>query len=110
MKVEVYWNRHKKKWSIRDAKTHKVVGHSLVVMLKDVEFKVSLAGRNRVLKTGKRNVHALACGYTSVNIPNFQRRVTYNPFKGHTFVDDYGTPVFKSDEVLFDSQGSVWIT
>ena len=60
-KVEVYWNLHKKIWSVR----HKgrVVGHMKTVDLYNVEWVVQPAGRRRVLQEGRKNVHAFARGY-----------------------------------------------
>ena len=40
----------------------KVLEHNTEFFLKDVEFKVSQAGRNRVLKEQRKNVHAFVCG------------------------------------------------
>ena len=40
MKVRVYFNLHKKCWSIQNYTTRRVIGHADTVILKDVEFKV----------------------------------------------------------------------
>lgn len=62
MRVEIYRNLHNGKLSIRDAKTKHVVGHADSVHLHYVHFKVSQAGRERVLREKKKNVHAVAIG------------------------------------------------
>jgi hypothetical protein len=57
-KVFVYYNLHKHTWSIRDCKTRRVIGHSDHVLLFEVKPKVSQAGRERVLREQRKNVHA----------------------------------------------------
>jgi hypothetical protein len=61
-KVRCYWNLHRNCWSVQDARTRKVIGHAAKVLLRDVTFTVSAAGRERVLREGRKNVHAFACG------------------------------------------------
>lgn len=63
MKVEVYRNLNNGRLSIRDAKTKLVVGHADRVKLTDVTFHVSQAGRERVLRERRKNVHAVVRGY-----------------------------------------------
>lgn len=61
MKVFVYFNLHKKVWSLKargGAKNARVLAHADHVQLKNVEFKVSEAGRQRVLAEKQKNVHA----------------------------------------------------
>ena len=48
-KVFVYRNLHKKCYSVKDWKTKKVIAHVDNIFLKDAVFKVSEAGRQRVL-------------------------------------------------------------
>jgi len=65
MQVFVYCNIRTKNLSIRALAgpyKGKVVASAERVALKDVEFKVSEAGRRRVRKTGRKNVHAGAVG------------------------------------------------
>jgi hypothetical protein len=62
VKVRCYWNLHKRLWSIQDAKTRRIVGHADKLLLRDATFTTSEAGRMRVRKEGKKNVHAFACG------------------------------------------------
>jgi hypothetical protein len=61
-KVKVYRNLRNGKWSVMDAKTRKVVAHATHLDLREVDFKVSQAGRDRVLKEKQKNVHAFAVG------------------------------------------------
>tara|TARA_R110002020_G_scaffold131844_1_gene294599 strand:+ start:62 stop:463 length:402 start_codon:yes stop_codon:yes gene_type:complete len=89
MKVEVYWNITKKCWSIRDAKTKKVVEHLRQLVLTDVTFVVQPAGNARVRREKRKNVHAWAKGtlidYYAGSWPRWEE-VTYNPYKHTSFV------------------------
>jgi hypothetical protein len=100
-KVFVYWNLHKKCWSIRSQKTRKVIAHSSEVVLSDCEYKVSEAGRQRVIKEGRKNVHAGVIGYWLPGVINHDREwlpvVTYNPYYLKTFINkETKEPIHKS--------------
>lgn len=86
-RVYVYFNLHKKCWSIRQSGNR--VQHSKSVCLHDVRYLVQPAGRKRVIKSGVKNVHAGLSGYLvdSVPIPAVSFDVTYNPFKYESFVN-----------------------
>ena len=93
-RVNVYFNLHKKIWSVRQS--GKVVGHMDRIVLKDVKWRVSPAGNAKVRREKRKNVHAYASGYIcdikdTPNIPNTISRITYNPYKHETFVsaDDH---------------------
>lgn len=60
--VEVYRNLHNGKFSVRDHKTKRVLAHCDEVTLAGAVFKVSQAGRERVLRERKKNVHAVVMG------------------------------------------------
>ena len=106
-KHKVYFNLHKKCLSVQYK--GKVIDHAKSICLKDVEFKVSQAGRARVLREKRKNVHAFVVGDVSLNRPpmyylrkysdkytEFERRVTYNPYKYNSFVySDTFEPVYK---------------
>jgi hypothetical protein len=62
MKVRVYFNLHRRVFSIQDAKIRLVIGHAPEVALENVEFKVSEAGRQRVLRENRKNVHSYVVG------------------------------------------------
>lgn len=84
----VYFNLHKKLLSVQ-AKVNgswKVIKHVLNINLTDVKFKVSEAGRQRVLREKRKNVHAFIEG-VEVDQPINQRaqNVTYNPYKYEKF-------------------------
>lgn len=135
-KTYVYRNLHKKCYSVK--KDGKVVRHADWVLLTadnvnnvvDMEtcgFTVSQKGRERVLREGRKNVHAYAFGIniecltteqyaaqqdnakwlqsiTSSMIP-----VTYNPRLSDSFVRmDDGSRVDKVQQIFLTPQG-VWV-
>ena len=93
MKAAVYWNLHKNCFSIQSREKGsygKVVAHAESVAIGLPEFVVRQAGRERVLKEGKKNVHAFVVGGVNIN-PNLEKtkegiKVTYNPYKFNNFV------------------------
>lgn len=105
LKVFVYFNLHKRCWSVRH--NGKVIAHLNKVCLKDVQFKVSKAGRERVLREKRKNVHAGVFGViTSYYEAQFfidWHTVTYNPYKYDTFVTKTDAqPVYHSKIVTMD--------
>lgn len=100
MKVKVYWNLHKKCYSVQHK--GKVIDHLDRVVLENVEFKVSEAGRQRVLKQKRKNVHAFVVGslvdHKPLYEPHYVKTVKYNPYKYSSFVTVKDSePVNKSD-------------
>ena len=61
-RVQIYKNLHNGMWSIRCIRSKLVIAHASYAVLSDVTFKVSEAGRQRVIREGKKNVHAFAEG------------------------------------------------
>ena len=99
--VFVYFNLHKKLWSIRDQKTRKVIGHAKQVILLNAKPKVSEAGRQRVLAEGRKNVHAGIVGDLfatdcDVFFNQVPKEITYNPYKYSGFVIKNNTNVYYS--------------
>ena len=93
MKVFVYYNLHRKTWSIRAMEGPRkglVVAHSDTVLLGDAKGKVSESGRLRVLQEGRKNVHAGIIGQlislSRAPIPLDSCEITYNPYKYAGFV------------------------
>lgn len=89
--VMVYFNLHRKLWSIKSLKTGLVIGHAKTVILSDVKPRVSEAGRQKVLETKQKNVHAGIVG-TLESYKDYKEslkdydEITYNPYKYKTFV------------------------
>jgi len=100
MRVEVYFNLHKKTFSVRSAKSGKVLLHTDEVHIENPEFVVRQSGRNRVLSEGRKNVHAFVRGdatfFRYTNRPMLDT-LTYNPYKYASFVDKQTEePVYKA--------------
>ena len=96
MKVFVYFNLHKKLWSIKaleGERKGKVIGHQSYIALAHARPKVSEAGRKRVLKEKCKNVHAGIVGYMSEDLVEMlfdnldlePDHVTYNPYEHDSF-------------------------
>ena len=87
-KVQVYYNLHKKVFSIKDKKTQRVIRHAKSILLRDAKFIVREGGRQRVLKEKRKNVHAFVEGYPvnlTISKDNCQK-VWYNPYKTNSFM------------------------
>lgn len=120
-RVFIYWNLHKKCWSVRDVKTRKVVKHLTSLALYDCEFKVSEAGRQRVLREKRKHVHAGVVGNLLYdNIPPMYHppgpitenkwQVRYNPYEVNSFqLKDTGSPIQQSDAAYFFPDRSVYV-
>lgn len=82
--VEVYKNLNNGLFSIRDMKTKLVLAHGHSFLLTDVTERVSAAGRKRVLKEERKNVHAYLKGRISFKQPKSDitrdKVVSYNPY------------------------------
>lgn len=86
------------------------------VRLADVEFRVREAGRQRMLRERRRNVHAFAVGRLVDYVhPDDPRRlaglggrgVVYDPYRCATFVDrETGSPVAGARLAQFDERGA----
>ena len=129
LKCFVYFNLHRKVWSIKALEgEHKgrVIAHSSMVEMSDCSFKVSEAGRQRVLRDKRKNVHAGIVGVVRTigeNMDTLSRTamrreanwvrhgghpaytpITYNPYKFSTFVRrSTETPVTSARWALLDA-------
>ncbi len=108
----VYLNLHRKVWSVQDGRTRRVRAHWSAVAILDVTFKVSAAGRERVLRERRKNVHSFACGTAfegveldAVNCPPGPGvAVTYNPYRAPFFYDrESGREVVSADAAFLCS-------
>jgi hypothetical protein len=99
-KVEVYWNLHKKVFSVRARSGEhrgRVIAHVDRFTLVNATFAVSEAGRKRVLAEQRKNVHAFVRGEWAEQTNARMSKVTYNPYRYETFVrasDE--TPILES--------------
>ena len=92
-KVKVYKNLTRNTWSIQDYKTRKVIGYSDNIRLENAKFVVSEKTRQRVLKEGKKYVHAFVVGelVDTWNLTESFEEVRYNP---HIFDAFFTVPFF----------------
>lgn len=98
LRVEVYWNLHVGGFSVRSLEGDtkgRVVAHVPTVRLADATFTVQPAGRAKVLRERRKNVHAFVRGRWQHTVPDSVRWVvTYNPYRHDSFVDGHtGAPV-----------------
>ena len=117
MKVEIYFNLHKRLFSIRE-RHGKVIAHKKWVGLVRPTFIVQQGGREKVLRDKSKNVHAFVrpesiWGDSSTTdtyllskangVPDFDQTLTdyttvrYNPYKYTSFVDENEDPIFEAD-------------
>ena len=117
MTTFVYFNLHKKVFSLRNQKTRRVYSHGNHVVIANATFKVSEAGRQRVLREQRKNVHAGVQGDVfSQGIPMVfsgdykVREATYNPYLYDSFVDkETKQPLSSADMVyLADKRIYYW--
>lgn len=96
MKVFAYRNLHRQCWSVKALEgplKGRVIYHANDLTLAWCDFKVSQAGRQRVLREQKKNVHAgvvgylTDCGEIATDGIDLDVPVTYNPYKYDSFVD-----------------------
>lgn len=105
MKVKVYWNLHKKCFSVQ----HKgrVIEYTDHIILVNAEFKVSQSGRARVLREQRKNVHAFVAGEYCGDLLDSRYcqpiKVSYNPYKNDSFVDSQGNKITKAKQVVLQS-------
>ena len=130
--VSVYRNLHNRHvgYSVKHAgKVRSQRGGFHIVQLRDVSFKVSEAGRQRVLREKKKYVHAYAVGELSqagdylwarhhhsdqgkqvesawMYEQGFDR-AKYDPKKGHDFTLD-GRPLVGAEKVVMNASG-LWV-
>lgn len=115
MRVETYYNLHKQCLSYRPRGGK--VKHAQTMILNNVRFAVQPAGRDRVRREGRKNVHAFVRGdlswvsedyyqsmddYTEENMRRqAYRQITYNPYKYDSFVmADTHEPIHGATQVV----------
>lgn len=110
LKVKVYWNLHKKCWSIQHK--GKVIGHTNSVLLSDCKLSVSQKGRERVLREKRKNVHAFAAGNLigfSLDCPRgFNTHITYNPYKFGWFYNKLNGDRVDDAALVYCGNRNIW--
>ena len=125
----VYFNLHRKTYSLKALEgplKGRVIGHADTLELTDCTFKVSEAGRRRVIRDKRKNVHAGVVGTVKAigdimpwraceamlehaktiygNSHPVLTEITYNPYKYRTFVQrSTEQPVTAARYVLLDA-------
>lgn len=128
MRVFCYFNLHKKCFSIKaldGPDKGRVVAHADAVHLTEVAFKVSQAGRERVLREKCKNVHAGAVGTLGQIVVHGESAgatwdtwknrfadngtaVSYNPYKAANFFEvDTGLPVLGARECMLQGRSAL---
>ena len=92
MRVKVYFNLHRKLFSVVSLEGEdkgRVIDYVSDLDLINCKFRVQRAGRNRVLREKKKNVHAYVTGWRPSFSEDVKKRgsITYNPYKYSSFVD-----------------------
>ena len=117
MRVEVYFNLHKHLFSVRSARSGRVILHTAKVHIRNPEFVVRQGGRQRVLKERKKNVHAFVRGdatyFSPILLAHIDKdcptldNVMYNPYKYDSFVKVIDkTPVRKAKRAYLSLEPS----
>lgn len=129
MKVFVYFNIRDRNLSVKALEGEfrgRVVARAEQIMMKDVSFKVSAAGRARVLRTKRKNVHAGAVGeieamwgaqprgdldngtikglsFGKPFLPLKGVQLRYNPYETSTFIEEHsGRAVTSAKRIHLD--------
>lgn len=111
MRVQVYRNLHRQRLSVvalNGKNKGRVVRRPAEMTLEDCSFVVQPAGREKVLRTRVKNVHAFVRGIPRKGSLTRGVRLTYNPYKYSSFVRaDTLAPVAFADEVTIKADGTM---
>jgi hypothetical protein len=123
--VEVYRNLHKNCFSVRQSgivccHTTEIVLGTLTACTEDVRVALTVGkkGRERVIKEGRKNVHAFARGYFCPDLNRggielielvwpYDSWIKYNPYKFETFVDMWERPVTECEILRCKFMGNI---
>lgn len=112
MRVEAYRNLHNNSLSVRRmGKGGKVFTRPAMACLTDVTFAVQPAGREKVLRERKKNVHAFVRGEFVPEPAPFDpslpwREARYNPYESDQFIDkETGQPVTTAEVAFVTTSG-----
>lgn len=110
--VEVYRNRTRHCWSVRDVRTKRRLGHALDLVLADATFLCSEAGRLRSQITGRRFVYAVVRGTLAPDSTLVSgARVRFDPHRPGAFFCTYGPqPLSTANFARFERAGHVTVS
>lgn len=110
MQVSVYFNYHRKCFSVRSEEGENkglVVGYADFIFVEDAVFKVSEAGRQRVLREKQKNIHAFVRGNSwlvtrtlnGYDSTVFEKNpnmlvVKYNPYENNSFMTELDGKIY----------------
>jgi hypothetical protein len=114
--IEIYYNITKHVLSVRQKGL--VIKHTPAAEIFDAQFVVQPAGREKVLREKRKNVHAfirgtagrlsktLLTGWAEDDkLTGKWRRVTYNPYKYKSFIEvESGFPIYKAKHVVISGR------
>lgn len=108
--VEVYRNLNRERGKVwYTIRQHgKVIGHARELQLAECTFVVHEAGRQRVLATGHKNVHAfIRAEHIIGNMLSWHAplKASYNPRKAARFTTEDGTELTKARYVRLSDKG-----
>jgi hypothetical protein len=114
-RARIYRNLNNGRMSIqiKMGKSWKVVGHVVDAVLQDVQFRVSEAGRQRVIRDGCKNVHAWGEGILLGEIDEeiiAPINLAYNPYRNETFLERGTDHIIESCKFLVVRQNYVFVT
>src|SRR5262249_22805445 len=107
MRVRIHKNLNRNVWSRIEGSKGKVQ-HVTRAALAQVEFRVSEAGRQRVLSRKTRSVHAYCVGEDALAPEGTEGmvEVSYNPYRASSFYrKDTGADVRRAALVVFTADG-----
>jgi hypothetical protein len=111
-KVRVYRNLNNGMISVMDTKGQ-VIAHVAQIALINAKFVVRQAGRERVLKNKKKNVHAFVVGnfwFKHNKVFNLLGDIVkYNPYKYSSFVKEDETPIYVAGLAVIDKTGKIYV-
>lgn len=124
--ADIFFNLHKRVWSVRNRSTGRVERHARVVVLATgAHLVVQPAGREKTIRTGQKNVHAFVRGRDAgiqsdtagwlsfVTGLTTACRITYNPKRADHFTRvDTGERIDAASAVVMiappDGPPQVW--
>ncbi len=106
----IYRNVNKRCWSVqgKTPKGWRLIDHRRALIVDNVTFKVYETGRQRVLREGRKNVHAYICTpeilATEVVLETWTE-IVYHPYSSGMFATLDGQPISKARAVALTFNG-----
>lgn len=112
-RIQVYRNLRKDNFSIRDAKTRRVIAYGTDIILSNIRMCVQKGGRERVIREKWKNIHAYVSGsYEGDNYLDLNQDwevIYYNPYTTETFINKKtGEPIFHAN-MAYLSNGKCFV-